>query len=213
MTILDAVALFVVMLWPIIPLWWIPVHGANKLARKLGFVTYPIIFTLWFFIAYFVYSHRAFLLEFWTDFSMTIRITGILLAFFGTLLQLWALKVLSARVITGVLELRNDVETKLIITGPFSRVRHPTYLSHTLFFTGIFLLTGVLATGLVALIDCFVVILIIVQMEENELLVRFGDEYRYYMVSTPRFIPRMRGRTSVIDHTKAVGSRNSSKPA
>ena len=213
MTVLDAFALLVIMLWPIIPLWWIPVHGANKLVRRFGFVIYPIIFALWFFIGYFVYSHRAFLLEFRTDFSMTIRITGILLAFFGTLLQLWALKVLSARVITGVPELRNDAETKLIITGPFSRVRHPTYLSHTLFFAGVFFATGILATGLVVLIDLIVVILIIVPMEENELLVRFGDEYRYYMVRTPRFIPRMRERTSAVDHTKAGDSRNSSKPA
>jgi protein-S-isoprenylcysteine O-methyltransferase Ste14 len=201
MTIPDALAFLVVILWPIIPLWWIPVHGANKLVKKLGFAIYPIIFVVWFFIAYLIYSNRVFLLEFHIDFSIIIRISGILFVFAGTLLQLWTLKVLTARVITGVPELRNGAETQLVTTGPFSRVRHPTYLSHTLFFTGIFLSTGIVATGFV--------ILVIIPMEENELLRRFGDEYRYYMVCIPRFIPRIRGRATKINHTKATDSRNS----
>jgi protein-S-isoprenylcysteine O-methyltransferase Ste14 len=209
MTIPDALAFLVVILWPIIPLWWIPVHGANKLVKKLGFAIYPIIFVVWFFIAYLIYSNRVFLLEFHIDFSIIIRISGILFVFAGTLLQLWTLKVLTARVITGVPELRNGAEAQLVTTGPFSRVRHPTYLSHTLFFTGIFLSTGIVATGFLALIDFFVVILVIIPMEENELLRRFGDEYKYYMVCIPRFIPRIRGRATKINHTKATDSRNS----
>jgi protein-S-isoprenylcysteine O-methyltransferase Ste14 len=209
MTIPDALAFLVVILWPIIPLWWIPVHGANKLVKKLGFAIYPIIFVVWFFIAYLIYSNKVFLLEFHIDFSIIIRISGILFVFAGTLLQLWTLKVLTARVITGVPELRNGAETQLVTTGPFSRVRHPTYLSHTLFFTGIFLSTGIVATGFVALIDFYVAILVIIPMEENELLRRFGDEYRYYMVCIPRFIPRIRGRATKINHTKATDSRNS----
>jgi protein-S-isoprenylcysteine O-methyltransferase Ste14 len=213
MTIPDAFAFLVVILWPIIPFWWIPVHGANKLVKKLGFAIYPIIFVVWFFIAYLIYSNRVFLLEFRIDFSIIIRIIGILFSFAGTLLQLWTLKVLTARVITGVPELRNGAEANLVTTGPFSRVRHPTYLSHTLFFTGIFLSTGIVSTGFVALIDFFVVILVIIPMEENELRRRFGNEYRYYMVRIPRFIPRIKGRATTINHTKATDSRNSSKLA
>ncbi len=192
MIIPDVLALLVVALWPIIPLWWIPVHGVNKLVKKLGFAIYPIIFVVWFFIAYIIYSNRVFLVEFRIDFPIIIRITGILFAFTGTFLQLWTLKILTFRVITGVPELRNGAEVKLVTTGPFSRVRHPTYLSHTLFFTGIFLSTGIVATGFVALIDFCVAILVIIPMEENELLRRFGDEYRHYMVRVPRFIPRIK---------------------
>jgi len=81
MTIPDAFALLVVTLWPIIPLWWIPVHGVNKLVKKLGFAMYPIIFVVWFFIAYLIYCNRVFLLEFRIDFPIIIRITGIPVCF------------------------------------------------------------------------------------------------------------------------------------
>jgi protein-S-isoprenylcysteine O-methyltransferase Ste14 len=195
MTPPDAIALLLIMLWPIIPLWWIPVHGANKLIKKLGFVIYPIIFVIWAFSAYPIYMNRLFLLGFRIDFSIVIRASGILFAFVGIILQLWALKVLSARVITGVPEIISGGESRLVLRGPFSHVRHPTYLSHTLFFFGIFFSTGILVTGIVALLDFLIVSLIIIPLEENELLQRFGDEYRLYMIRTPRFIPRIRKQT------------------
>jgi hypothetical protein len=49
---IDTIVLLILMLWPIIPLWWIPVHGANKLVKNIGFLMYPIMFVLWIFIAY-----------------------------------------------------------------------------------------------------------------------------------------------------------------
>lgn len=189
MTMPGAIALIVIVIWPIIPLWWIPVHGANNLVKKLGFAIYPIIFVLWAFVAYIIYSNRIFLLGFQIDFSIVIRITGILFSCAGFLLQLWALKALTATVMTGIPEIRTNTKGRLVTKGLFSRVRHPTYLSHTLFFTGIFLSTGIMATALITLIDFIVVILIIIPMEEQELLARFGDEYRLYMARTPRFIP------------------------
>ncbi len=188
---LDTVALLVIMLWPIIPLWWIPVHGANKVVKKIGFLIYPIIGLLWIFVAYLVYAHRAFLLGCRIDFFVPIKIGGILCACAGMLLQLWTLKVLNFRIITGVPEVFNGEKTTLIVRGPFSRIRHPTYVSHTLFFLGIFLITGFLATGIVTLIDFLMVSLIIVPLEENELLERFGDEYKSYMAHVPRYIPQL----------------------
>jgi protein-S-isoprenylcysteine O-methyltransferase Ste14 len=213
MTLSDAIALIVIMFWPVIPLWWIPVHGANRLIKKLGFAIYPIIFIIWFFIAYLIYMNRAFLLGFPINFSIIIRTVGILLAFVGTILQLWALKTLSARVITGVPEVINGETARLVVEGPFSRVRHPTYLSHSLFFIGIFLSTGIMATGFVALIDFIIVALIIVPMEEHELLSRFGDEYRLYMARTPRFFPRMRQKIPKGNEEDLTKTINSSKLA
>jgi len=136
-----------------------------------------------------------------------------LLVFAGTLLQLWTLKVLTARVITGVPEVINGESARLVVGGPFSRVRHPTYLSHSLFFIGIFLSTGTMATGFVALIDFIIVALIIVPMEEKELLSRFGDEYRLYMARTPRFLPRMRKQIPKRNEESPTNTINTSKLA
>jgi protein-S-isoprenylcysteine O-methyltransferase Ste14 len=138
---------------------------------------------------------------------------GTLLAFAGIILQLWVLKSLSARVITGVHEVINGETATLVTGGPFSRVRHPTYLSHSLFFIGIFLSTGTMATGFVALIDFIIVALIIVPMEEKELLSRFGDEYRLYMARTPRFLPRMRKQIPKRNEESPTNTINTSKLA
>jgi len=187
----DLAALILITLWPVIPLWWIPVHGANSLVRKIGIFIYPIVFCLWATCAYLIYVSRGFLLVFRIDFFIPVRVAGILFSCAGIFLQLWTLHVLSTRVITGVPELIDSVKANLVKRGPFSWVRHPTYVSHTFLFIGIFLATGVIATGFVALLDFIIVALVIIPMEEKELLQRFGEEYRVYMTQTPRFIPRL----------------------
>jgi protein-S-isoprenylcysteine O-methyltransferase Ste14 len=187
----DLAALILITLWPVIPLWWIPVHGANSLVRKIGIFIYPIVFFLWAVCAYLIYANRGLLLTFRIDFFIPVRVAGILFSCAGIFLQLWTLHVLSTRVITGVPELFDSAKTNLVKGGPFSWVRHPTYASHTLLFIGIFLATGIIATGFVALLDFIVVALVIIPMEEKELLRRFGEEYRAYMTQTPRFIPRL----------------------
>ena len=213
LVMLDAIALLVLILWPIIPLWWIPVHGANKLVKNIGFLMYPIMFVLWIFIAYPIYLNRAFLLGYRIDFSLIIRAAGIFCACIGTLLQLWTVKVLTAKVITGVPEVFNGAKATLAVRGPFSHVRHPTYLSHTLFFVGIFLSSGIQAVGLIALIDFLIVGLIIIPLEENELQQRFGDEYRSYMTRVPRFIPRLSKQAKTEEGEKLTDTGNSSKLA
>lgn len=140
MTPPDAIALLLIMLWPIIPLWWIPVHGANKLIKKLGFVIYPIIFVIWAFSAYPIYMNRLFLLGFRIDFSIVIRASGIIFAFVGIILQLWALKVLSARVITGGPRDHKRRRIKACSPGPFFSCPTPYILvPHTVFFRDFFL--------------------------------------------------------------------------
>jgi protein-S-isoprenylcysteine O-methyltransferase Ste14 len=125
------------------------------------------------------------------DFPLPIRIAGALFSLTGIFIQLWTLKVLTTRVITGVPEFIDGEKAKLSVKGPFSRVRHPTYASHTLILIGLCLVTGGIAVGYVAFVDFLTIILIIIPMEEKELLKRFGDEYRVYMAQTPRLFPRM----------------------
>ena len=89
-------------------------------------------------------------------------------------------------------EIFSKVKSDLVRKGPFSVVRHPTYLAHTLIFTGVFLITEVLAVGVVAVVDFIVVNTIIIPFEEKELLSRFGTEYELYKKQVPaRFFPHV----------------------
>jgi len=80
---------------------------------------------------------------------------------------------------------------RLITTGPYTLVRHPSYLGYFLMFTG-FLLTAQIIAALapLAAIPGYVSV---VRGEEEMLLMRFGDDYVEYAERTGRFIPKRRG--------------------
>lgn len=72
----------------------------------------------------------------------------------------------------------------------FSVVRHPTYLAHTALFLGVFLFTGVIAVGIITLIDFILISVIITPLEDRELTTRFGREYEEYKKRVRwKFIP------------------------
>jgi protein-S-isoprenylcysteine O-methyltransferase Ste14 len=77
----------------------------------------------------------------------------------------------------GMPEVTKGMPARLVTTGPFAVVRHPTYLSHTLMLLGLFLLTGYITLGVVTLIDALAVNTLVIPLEERELLERFGNEY------------------------------------
>ncbi len=78
----------------------------------------------------------------------------------------------------------------LVISGPYSRVRHPAYLAFMIVsagFTLLFLDWVVLALAVGGTIG----LVLQARHEEKALLLVFGDEYRSYMQATPRFVPRL----------------------
>lgn len=78
----------------------------------------------------------------------------------------------------------------LVMTGPYRWVRHPFYLSLAL---------AALANSLVTanwyvfapLAVVFVLLVLRTSREEENLIERFGDDYRQYMATTGRFWPRL----------------------
>ncbi|MGH7565353.1 MAG: methyltransferase [Gemmatimonadota bacterium] len=88
----------------------------------------------------------------------------------------------------------------LVTTGPYRWVRHPLYATSGTLFIGVgltaanwfILLFAVLAVGLT--------FLVVVPLEEDALMARFGDDYREYMGRTgkllPSFIRRVNGDVS-----------------
>ena len=81
-------------------------------------------------------------------------------------------------------------EQRLVVTGIRNRVRHPIYLGHLLEMMGWSILSGVLANFL---LTAFAVAtgFLMVRLEEQELLERFGEEYRQYQQRVPALLPRI----------------------
>jgi len=76
----------------------------------------------------------------------------------------------------------------LVKTGLYGYIRHPLYLSIFLLGTGIVIKqTGILqiSIGIINLIAIYLT----ARIEEKEMIAKFGDAYRAYMLDTKMFIP------------------------
>ncbi len=186
---IDLIALLTIIVWPVIPLFWMLVHGFSEFFKRIGRLTYVMPALIWPPLAYYIYLNRAFLLQYRIDLHPLIRIAGIVIMTVGALLQIWTGRLLSLFGLMGLPEVSQKAEGRLVTGGAFSFVRHPTYLAHTLMFGGAFLLSGVIAVGVVALLDFLVMNAVIIPLEEKELLLRFGEEYVQYKERVPGYLP------------------------
>lgn len=192
-SITDIIALAALIIWPAIPLFWIPVHCMPRFFGRLGYLTYILPFVTWLPAAYFIYRYRDFLLRSTVDLPMGVNIVGGAVLVAGLALQTWTLLLLTLPGIMGVPEVNRQMKSRLVMHGPFSVVRHPTYLSHTLMLLGVFLLTEVVAIGIVTLLDGLIVNIMVIPLEERELASRFGKEYDEYRRKVQqRFFPKMK---------------------
>lgn len=180
-----------IILWPVVPLFWIPVHGLSRIFKKLGLLIYIMPLFTWIPLAYLIYRNRTFILSFKIDLPVVLNISGILLLILGTLLHICTGRLLGLWGLIGLPEVSIRAKGKLVMKGPFSVVRHPTYFAHTLMFSGVFLITGVITIGIITLLDFLLIRVLIIPMEEKELLNRFGDKYKLYKERVPRFLPRV----------------------
>jgi protein-S-isoprenylcysteine O-methyltransferase Ste14 len=184
MIVKEYLAIATLIFWPVIPLFWIPVHFATGFFKKLGILTYAMPLFTWLPLAYLIFLNRTFLISYKTDLPMIVNIIGIILLASGTVLHMWTAKLLGVGII-GVPEIFIKIKETIVTEGPFSFVRHPTYLSHTLIFSGVFLITGALAIGMLTILDLIIINAIVIPLEEKELLIRFGDEYVQYKTKVP----------------------------
>ena len=164
--------------------------------RRLGALTYLVVLLEWMpVIALVTLFQDSFLM---TEFQFgALSLLGAIFLLLGLGLQIWTFEALGWRGLLGYWELNpQGVSQKLVVQGPFRVVRHPAYLAHTLMFVGIFLATGFLGTGVLALLDFVTSYFAITRLEEKELTTRFGKEYEEYRASVPKFIPVLRKRDS-----------------
>ncbi len=190
----DYLAFITILVWPVVPLFWIPVHGFPRLFRKIEVMSYLVPLVLWLPVAYFFFIHRDFLLRFRLELPLVVKTAGLFLLMAGTALQVWTGQLLGIKGLIGLPEISSKVRGRMTTEGPFSVVRHPTYLAHTVMFAGVFLITGVISVGIITVVDLVVINSAVIPLEERELESRFGDEYKRYKKMVPRFFPRLHRR-------------------
>lgn len=191
----NGLALMMLIMWPLIQLFLIQVHVAPNFWRRLSVWTYLVIFMEGLPLVYAINLWQDAIFQYQIRTNPPIFALGAALVTAGIVLHAWTAKLLGIRTTIGYTELKPKNETQNLITsGPFSVVRHPSYVAHTFIFGGIFLITGVLAVGLMALTDFLISYFITMELEERELIQRFGNQYRKYQMSIPKFFPKIRSQ-------------------
>ena len=191
MILTDFLAVAAIMVWPVVPLFWIPVHGCPRLFKNLGLMTYLLPAVTWAPLAYAVYDGREFLLKFKLVLPAAVSASGTVLFLAGAILNVWTILLLTPLGLIGIPEILPRVGGRLMTGGPYSIVRHPTYLAHALMLSGVFLMSGVITVAVLTLVDLVLMNAVIIPLEERELLSRFGDDYKKYKEKVPGFFPRM----------------------
>ena len=115
-------------------------------------------------------------------------------------LLIWTFRSLG-RNITDTVVTRRDAT--LVTHGPYRWVRHPFYLAFALAVIGNSLVT---ANGYLAVtgMGAFLVIVARTSIEERNLVERFGDDYKRYMRTTGRYLPRLRHGVAPLEEKTAT---------
>ena len=117
-----------------------------------------------------------------------LRFSGVLLGVGGILLLVWVHRTLGMQWST-TLQFREGHTQNT--SGPYEFIRHPMYASLFLFFIGLSIVSSF--WPLMALVVIFLLFFIrIMRREEAMMIDQFGEEYRVYMKSTGRFLPKLR---------------------
>jgi protein-S-isoprenylcysteine O-methyltransferase Ste14 len=78
--------------------------------------------------------------------------------------------------------------SKLITTGVYKYIRHPMYLSLILVGFGVLAKDCGYLQCFFAIIN-FIALIFTARVEEKEMIIKFGEDYRIYMKKTKMFIP------------------------
>ena len=106
------------------------------------------------------------------------RWAGVGLGLLAGWLMVWMFRTLGRNLTDTVVTRKQHT---LVINGPYRWIRHPLYTAAAML---------ALATFLAAGCAVFLLLAIRTRQEEENLVARFGDDYRNYMQRTGRFVPR-----------------------
>ncbi|HVX27107.1 MAG TPA: isoprenylcysteine carboxylmethyltransferase family protein [Parafilimonas sp.] len=115
-----------------------------------------------------------------------LSIIGLILIIFGILLRFWSIQVLG-KFFTATVQIKED--HVLIIKGPYSIVRHPSYLGAWLTITGATVYFGSYIAFIVAVMGMGISYYIRINLEEKALIEMFGEQYKNYQQRVKGIIP------------------------
>lgn len=118
---------------------------------------------------------------------VALRWSGVALGVSAAAVNVWVFRTLGLNVTRTV---RTRENATLVTTGPYRFVRHPLYVSGTLTFLAISLVTG--SWWFIAwVLPGLILLAIRTPQEEAHLAARFGDAWHTYAARTGRFLPRL----------------------
>ena len=118
-----------------------------------------------------------------------LRWAGVIIACVSGVCWVWAVHTLGKNLTDTVITREGHT---LITNGPYRWIRHPFYTSCLVGLVGGSLAMANWFIMLMGSIVWFVFLLPRTSIEEQNLITRFGDEYREYMQHTGRFLPSSR---------------------
>jgi len=116
-----------------------------------------------------------------------LRWIGLVTGALCIVLMYWTLSSLGKNLTDTVV---TRAQATLVTHGPYRWVRHPFYVTAALLMASLTLLT---ANWLIGVSSLAVMALLALRTpkEEQKLIERFGDDYRRYMATTGRYLPRL----------------------
>ncbi len=115
-----------------------------------------------------------------------VRVCGLCIYVLGFILRFYSIFYLG-RFFTTNLTIAAD--HRLIDSGPYRFIRHPSYTGIFMLYLGICLCIGNWATTLIIIVPIFCAFLWRMKVEENALREALGQPYADYMKRTKRLIP------------------------
>ena len=189
MQFVRTLAWLVCVIYSTVPLFWLMVHPRAHIWRERERspfrVLVPAWIVMWFGVGALTEPWRVIAL-YSTNFTW---IPAVLLFAAGFFLYSRAGAHFSWAQLGGLPEVRpGEQEQRLVTTGIRSRVRHPVYLGHLCE-----MLAWSMGTGLLVcwLLTAFAIATgaVMIRMEDAELEMRFGDEFRKYRSRVPAVLP------------------------
>jgi len=126
----------------------------------------------------------------WAELPLPIwmRWAGVVVGLLSVPAALWVFTSIGRNVSETVL---TKSDHALVTTGPYRWVRHPLYTTGASLLLAIGLMASNWFMLLFAVVVAIAVRWVVIPLEEQELVKKFGEQYRTYMERTGRLLPRM----------------------